>query len=291
VRRSLLVLPLVLAVATALAGCGTGETSARAPAQAPSEAPAPGDLAADAVAALERVASAHYALDASFMVDPADDAGGGSPAGGEQPVELHVEGDASADAGTADITVEASGQRLAAKILVRDTQFYVNFMGAWYGGDLSKYADARDERRELATPERVRKHFEEVFTGTVQEGPLMDGRPTWSYTGTLDSAGLVRLADEYGRTLSEEERAQLEELARAVELRFLVGKEDALPRRIEVELSLGKSALDRSFALLDELRASAALRLSDFGKPVEVDPPAEYRPLEELARQLFSGLA
>jgi len=290
VRRSLLALPLVLAVATALAGCGTGETTAGAPAQAPSEPPAPGELAADAVAALERVTSAHYALDASLVVDPAGEAGG-SPAGGEQPVELHVEGDASADAGTADITVEASGQRLAAKILVRDTQFYVNFMGAWYGGDLSTYADAREERSELATPERVREHFEEVFTGTVQAGPLMDGRPTWSYTGRLDSAGLVRLADEYGRRLSEEERAQLEELARAVELRFLVGKEDALPRRVEVELTLGKGALERSFALLNELRASVALRLSDFGKAVEVDPPAEYRPLEELARQLFSGLA
>jgi hypothetical protein len=82
--------------------------------------------------------------------------------------------------------------------------------------------------------------------------------------------------------------------AEATRFLLVVGQDDQLPLRLEVSVNL--SAED-----LKEMEASgvsrfdgaenftATLELSEFGKQVEIHPPDDFKPLDALFEQLFSG--
>jgi hypothetical protein len=288
-RRSIaLIVTFGLLACAILAGCGTGETASVAPAQTEAaDPPSPGELAAAALEALDRERSAHYALDATLAFE------GGAE--GETPrteeLEIHVEGDADDERASAAVSVEARGQRFAAEILYRPDELFVNFLGTWYGGSTESFDTRRDDpRRELVTPERVRRHFEDVFDGEVTEGPLVDGKATWAYDGSLNVDGLRTVAETFGSRLDAGERAQLEELGEATAVRFVVSRDDSLLRRLEVDVQFGGNALGPRGASVESVEGRFVLRLSDFGKPVVLDVPERHRPLEELAQAFFGGL-
>lgn len=280
---------LVLLVAV-LGAAGCGQRFERAP----GDAPAPADLAADALAALEAEGSAHFVADLRST----------SPTPGD-PLEfgLHVEGDASAQAVDARGSVDFGGSTLRGRVLVGEHDLYLQFMDEWYGehgdGIVDALEDARSEHEgklwdDLATPEGLRRNFGRLFEGEVREGPPLDGVPTWQFEGRLDADGLADFARRYGAQPTDREEEMLGKLAEASRFVLVVGREDKLPRRLEFSMELSSDDLKEmeesgSGPFEGASNFKATLQLSEFGKPVEFRPPADFKPLDEFFGQLFSG--
>jgi hypothetical protein len=273
-------LPLFAALLLA-AGCGSGGAGG------PRDAPAPADLAADALIALEGAGSAHYVLDVQ-ATELRDEPGA-------QSFSLQAEGDASEEAVTAEGSVAFGDGSISGKLVARPHDFFLNVMGEWYGTDEFGLADAQeagssdDEAdefwRDLQTPEGIRRHFDTLFTGEVSESA--DG--TWRFEGRLNAEGFADLTERYGaEPPTRRDRELLGQLADGTHVVLVVGRDDSLPRRLELRFE--PPALDAEFDSseledLDAYEASFVLELSEFGKEVEAAPPADYRPFEEL----FSG--
>ena len=257
------------------------------------DAPAPSDLAADALAALEAKGSAHFVADLR------------SSDSGTFPVEfaVHLEGDASATGLDADGSVSFGAGTLRGHVLVGEHDFYLQFMDQWYGehgqGIVEAAEDAKAEHDgaiwdELATPEGLRRNFGALFEGEVSEGPALDGAATWRFEGRLDAAGVADFARRYGAQPTDRDEEMLRTLAEASRFVLLVGRDDQLPRRVEFSVQLSAEELkkmeDGSGPFSGAGNFRATLELSEFGKPVEIHPPARFQPLDALFEQLFSGL-
>jgi hypothetical protein len=83
-------------------------------------------------------------------------------------------------------------------------------------------------------------------------------------------------------------------VAQATKFLLVVGQDDRLPRRLELSVHLSAADLKEmqeggSGALGGAENFTATLELSDFGKRVEIHPPADFKPLDEFFSQLFSG--
>jgi len=276
--RALLALAAAAAV---LAGCGTAPSGG-----APDGAPAPADLAADAVAALADAGSAHYVLDADLRGngDAGFDAG------------LHVEGDASEDAVTAEGSVTFPGGSLAGAVLASEDEIFLRFMGQWYGERETGLGRADDD---APTPDAVREHFNDIFTGSVAGGPDVGGSATWRFQGKLNPDGFADLTERFEEErVTDEQRQLLRRVADHSRFVLDVGRDDDLPRHLRFSLELsaedvaavGDAFAGTSLYDLADLDVEATLDLSEFGKDVSYDAPASYRPLDELFDQLFSGL-
>lgn len=273
-------LPLVLAVLL-LTGCGSARSGGGGGA-----APAPADLAADAVAALEEAASGHYVVDA----DVTGNGENGFDAG------LHVEGDASAEAFTAEGTVRFPGGSVSAELLGGRDELFVNFLGQWYGDPELGLDEADDE---APSPDEVRRYFDDVFTGSVGEGPEIDGVAMWRFEGKLNPDGFADLTERFEeQEVTDLQRELLRTVAEHTHFVLDVGRDDNLPRHLEFALELSSEDLATIGDGLDaselgdllDFDVHATLDLSEFGKDVSYDAPADYRPLEDLVDQLFSGL-
>jgi len=296
VRRPKLGLFLAFCVLTValVAGCGgevPNETSS--PKSASADAPSGADLAADAFAAVREVGSAHFVLDTTLKAS-----GPAAAMAGDGPVKLHVEGDASSDELAVDVKVDLSAQSFAAVVLANRQEFFIRFLNRWYGERDLKLPDenkaGRDRfERDFGSPDGVREHFDDVFTGTVLAGPVIDGVPTWEFRGELNVGGILALAEEYGgEAMKPGERAKLESLSELVHLRFTAGRDDRLPRSYSLDVDLGAGDLGElgQSDSLHSIDLHIAGRLSDFGKDVSYERPAEYEPLDKLFESFFSGI-
>jgi hypothetical protein len=129
----------------------------------------------------------------------------------------------------------------------------------------------------------------------VKEGPAVEGGPaTWQFEGRLDREGVIEFVKRFDAEPTDREEEMFAKVAEATRFLLVVGQDDQLPRRLEVSVNL--SAED-----LKEMEASgvsrfdgaenftATLELSEFGKQVEIHPPADFKPLDALFEQLFSG--
>jgi hypothetical protein len=273
-------LPLLLALLL-LAGCGSAQSGGGG-----GGAPAPADLAADALAALAEAGSAHYVVDA----DVTGNGDAGFDAG------LHVEGDASADAFTAEGTVRFPGGSFSGELLAGRDELFLNVMGQWYGDSEFGLDEAGDES---PSPDEVRMYFDDVFAGSVSEGPEIGGAATWRFEGKLNPDGFADLTERFDEEdVTELQRDLLRTVAEHTHFVLDVGRDDSLPRHLEFSLELSQedlAAIGDGFdsSELDDLLdfdVHATANLSEFGKDVSYDTPQDYRPLEELFDQLFSGL-
>jgi hypothetical protein len=290
VRRFLSAIAFLAALVVVLGAAGCGQRFEREPGNAPASA----DLAADALAALEAAGSAHFVADLSS---------GSADSQVPFQISLHFEGDASRDALDAEGSVSFGAGSLRGRVLVGEHDFFVQFMDQWYGEhhglvDALKEAKRDENGRvwdELATPEGLRRNFDQLFDGEVKEGPAAEGGPaTWQFEGRLDPEGVIALAKRFDAQPTDREEEMLAKVADATKFLLVVGQDDRLPRRLEFSVNL--SAED-----LKEMEASgisrfdgaenftATLELSDFGKQVEIHPPADFKPLDALFEQLFSG--
>ena len=274
-----------LAVVLLAAGCGQRFDRGGSP-------PAPGDLAADALAALQDAGSAHFVADVKTTAK-----------GAELPFSVHVEGDASTTALDAEGSVTFGGFTVEGRVLADEHAFFLEFGGRWYGDATQGIADAFQEAKqdhdgqvwnELVTPKGLRRNFGELFEGEVTEGPELDGVSTWQFEGRFDADGVVEFARRFDAEPTPEEVEQFRLVAEASRIVLVVGREDQLPRRLEVSVEL-------SDEVVEELKEGApgglgsaesftgTLELSEFGKSVEIEEPADVRPLDELFEDLFGS--
>jgi hypothetical protein len=271
---------VMLAVVLGSAGCGQRfDNAAGAP---PTEA----ELASQALAALEEAGSAHVVVDAN----------GGSVSGTNVPLGLHFEGDVSASAIAGDGEVRFGDATLGARLLVGEHNVYIRFMGAWYQAD-SGLEDARAKANEkgaellaeLQTPEGLGKHFADLFEGDVKQGSDLDGVSTWEFDGHLSAETLARYIELYGDTrLTDNDRAMLDKVAETSHVVLVVGKEDHLPRKIELSLDPPKDLhFDSEDLASSDGPFSVKIELSDFGEDVSFSAPKDARPLDELFQQIF----
>ena len=281
---------LVVGCLAVLPACGSGSTVGS------EAAPAPADLAADAVAALAAAGTAHYSIDATADFE------GGAGFGG--PFGLKVEGDASLEAVTAEGSVTFGGNSFEGALIAGPHEFFVNVMGRWYGttafglADAEKELEASDEKgaevwQDLQTGEGVRRYFDRVFTGEVSEGPELDGQPTWQFEGTLNVDGIWALAEELGEAPTDD-RAVLEAIAGGTRFSFVVGRDDGLPRTLELTVDLSREDLenldDDDFGEAESLSFLLNVELSAFGEPVDYEAPEDFQPLDQAFESFFGGL-
>lgn len=276
---SALAFMVTLVVVVGASGCGQRVAGGS------NEAPAAADLAADALASLQDRGSAHFVLDVKTT------AAGYAE---ETPFSLHVEGDASAHALDAEGSIGFGGFSVTGHVLADEHNLFIEFMNEWYGADqgiANAFEQAQKERsgaslwNDWATPEGLRRNFDELFTGSVSEGPALGGVETWKFEGRLNADGITRLEQRYGVAA----RADLnEKTAEASRLVLVVGREDHLPRRLQFTVKLSPEDLK---ALSNDGAANfdMTLELSDFGKTVAVKAPEQFKPLNALFEKLFSG--
>jgi hypothetical protein len=290
VRRFISAIVFLAALLIVLGAAGCGQRFEREPGNAPASA----DLAADALAALEAQGSAHFVVDLRS---------GSADTQVPFQISLHFEGDASKDALDAEGSVSFGAGSLRGRLLVGEHDFFVQFMDQWYGehqGLVEALKEAKTDHDgsvwdAFATPAGLRRNFDQLFDGEVKEGPAVEGGPaTWQFEGHLDPDGVIEFAKQFDAQPTDREEKMFAKLAAATRFLLVVGQEDHLPRRLEFSVNL--SAED-----LQEMQASgvsrvngaenftATLELSEFGKHVEIHPPADFKPLDALFEQLFSG--
>jgi hypothetical protein len=289
VRRFISAIAFLVALVVVLGAAGCGQRFDHGAGDAPSS----GDLAADALRALEEKGSAHFIAD--LKTGPTAESESAS-------FTVHLEGDASGEAVDAEGSAAFGAFTVNGRLLVDEHAFFVQVMDQWYGdntgiADELETAKQQHEGRvwdELATPEGLRRNFGQLFDGEVSEGPTIDGVATWQFKGKLDAAGVVAFAKRFAAAPDAREQELFKKVAESSTVLLVVGREDSLPRRIELSVHLSESELQ-------ELQASgysstdgaenftSSLELSDFGKRVEFQRPADARPLDQLFEELFSG--
>ena len=299
--------PLVLALLAAVllaSGCGSssdgdaGDDGAVAAEASPAEGSA--DLLARAVTAAQGMTSAHYALDATVSVKAAGQVVNPQVEMlAQSPFTLHLEGDASETAFTADGSIGFAGQTLTGTFLAGEHELFLNFMGTWYGTKDTGLADAEEQGAAgvTANPQEaldaIRGRLDDVLTGNVSEGPESDGVETWRFEGTLNVDGLAELAAELGEAIPAADLDVLRAIAGASKVVVLFGRGDSLPRRFEFSLALSGDELAQLGAGatglegVESLNVDVSVDVSDFGKDVSYDAPAEFAPFDELLGQLL----
>lgn len=288
-RRFISAIAFLVALVVVLGAAGCGQRFDRAN----GEHPAPNDLAADALQALEEKGTAHFV--AELKTGPVADSAGAS-------VTVHLEGDASATVVDAEGSVSFGAFTVNGHVLVGEDAFWVEVLDQWYGDSTGIRAALEDARaqhegrvwNELATPEGLRRNFAELFDGEVAEGPTVDGVATWRFEGKFDAAGAVALAKRLGATPDAREQERFDKVADASRLVLVVGQDDHLPRRLELSVHLPPDELrqlqEGGYPSTEGAENfDSTLELSHFGKPVEYEPPADAKPLDELFEALFPG--
>jgi hypothetical protein len=230
----------------------------------------------DSFRAAEQAGSAQYSFEATLSGD------------GTGPMRLRVDGALGQGKVRADASFEGGGRSLAGTLLYSSGAVFVRYLGTWYG-DSSRNGRAQRLEDQFGTPEDFQARFDDLFEGSVSEGPIADGVPTWAYNGRLNVDGILDLTAQEGETLGDDARDKLEELAKSTRFTFLVGKADLLPRSFLLDLT-GEGADLGGFAGPNAGKVTFTLRgsFSRWGEPVTITPPSSYAPLQELFGQFFS---
>lgn len=278
-----------LGLALALAGCGGVERSA-------SSQPAPSlkTLFAKASSATSAKQSAHYALDLTVSIEATHALKNALVrALAANPIRLHLEGDASPKAFTGDGSISLMGQEFAGKILAGPSELYVELLGTWYGTKQYGLRTLRHLARR-SNAQQLWQHADELFEGTISDGPTLDDVDTWEFKGTLDAEGIAKVVAQNGERLTAQQLDALRSLQNATKLTVDVGKDDYLVRRADVSIDLDSDALkklqrtDPRLSGLTALHVSLGIDLDKWGETVTITPPDSYKPL--LGLTSFLGL-
>jgi hypothetical protein len=303
VRRTALLCLGAIALALSLAACGGSSDSSSTTTVSPAT-PTLGTLASDVATAQKTQHSAHYDLDAS--VDIKTNGSSTNPSLsilGGKPITLKVSGDASSHDFSADGTVSFGGKSFSGKVLAETGALYLNVLGSWYGStklgldSLKKYGTSTSSSLTGTKLKELQQKAGEALSGTITDGPTLDGTDTWEFNGTINADGIAKLSEEQnGKALTAQEKQSLQVIQDAMTLKFDVGKDDNLVRRADLKLDLPADKLKQlnqgssSSGLngVESVNASFTLDLSKWGEPVSISPPSSYKPLAGLLG-LFTG--
>ena len=196
------------------------------------------------------------------------------------------------------------GGSFSGKLLAGPHEFFVNFLGTWYGTKTMGLADAakkaaEDKSKEarlwrgLQTTDGIRAFFPRVFAGETVSGPEVEGHATWQFEGTLNVDGIAALQQEYGgRAIDREERETLETIAEALSVTMVYEQDTHRLRSLEAHAALSSADLgdDPPFSDADRIEFNAKLTLSDYGKGVSYEAPETFERLDSALNGLFGGL-
>jgi hypothetical protein len=310
-RRALLALP-ALALAFLVAGCGGGGGSggsSSSKSSASAGTPSLGTLLGDMVAASKSQHSAHYSIDLTVSVE-------GTSSNPQlqllasKPIKLHLDGDASKSALSANGSISALGKDFSAKFLANSSSLYLNVLGTWYGSSkfgldkLTKYGNKRIApagTSQLQSEQQLRQHADEILTGTISDGPTLDGVSTWEFKGKLNADGLATLSAQKGKTLTSQQKDVLKVVQDSTNVTLDIGKDDHLIRNFDFGLdltadqlktlsqSVGSSSTASTLNGLSAVHFSFTLGLSKWGEAVTITPPSSFQPLSALLKS-FAGL-
>ncbi len=300
-RITVVALISLLALVALVAGCGGGGDS--------EQPPSPSALVIDSARALKAQKPTRFAFDTQARVDELVPAAGASPQVQQfsgSPTSLGLNGAYSAEAIQARGSASFAGQTFTAEALAGARELYVRFLGSWYGTkdiglqQLRQQAEQRGGRSsDQAFNEAVaniERYGRDVFTGEVTEGPEVDGTPTWQTEGTLNVDGLQKIAERQGEQVDAQDREVFEKIAQGTTLAYVIGQEDKLPRRVRFAVNLMPSQFAGSarengedLKQVERVRASFTVNMSKWGDPVEIKPPANFQPIEQLAQRFLGG--
>jgi hypothetical protein len=299
-RTTVIALFSLLAISALVAGCGGGSSE---------QPPDPSALVIDSARALKAQEEASFTLDTQARVDelvPASGADAQVQQFAGSPTSLGLSGAFSRDAIQAKGSAQFGGQTFTADALAGPKELYVRFLGRWYGSKdigLEQLRQQAEQRGGKSSDQafneavaNIERYGKEVFTGEVTEGPEVDGTATWQTEGTLNVDGLEKIAKDQGEQVTAEDREVLEKVAQGTTLTYVIGQDDKLPRRIKFALDLKPSEFADSargnsedLKQVERVRASLTANMSKWGEPVEIKPPANFQPLEQLAGQFLGG--
>lgn len=280
------------ATALVIAACG-GESGGGG------DAPSVSTMASEALTAMDKERSVAYDIAANAKVKASSSATAETRRFTDNPLELRLKGGASPTAFSADGTAQGAGQTFSAKAMLDESSAYVNFLGAWYGTKEAGLKDATDQAQQRAGANAdlkkavatIKKYGDKAFDGEVEEGPETDGTETWELKGKLDTDGLVEIARAEGENPTQQEIEEARRVFERLDLELTTGKEDDLPRHLEVRFS---GTAEEIAALSDESDTAAQLKeiesmeisftadFSKWGEKVTIKPPASFEPLESL---------
>lgn len=217
------------------------------------------------------------------------------------PTDVTLKGDLSQQTIVIAGKLSASGQALAAELRLSGTELYVNFGGAWYGVKDTKAKgsgitiDTSAKQLTGALADLLRSGLEVK----VSDGPKVDGVSTWSLTGSFDPKALAKLSKSSG--LSTGSSVDVTQLAGKTAVTVLIGRDDVLPRRIEIvstltpkDMAAAKTSTGGLLPLpaagtkgLKSESITVTVDLSKFGEKVAFDRPSSFKTLDKLFESLL----
>lgn len=298
--RARLFLLSLLALAVLVAACGGGSSE---------QPPSPSALVIDSARALKAQDPLRFRFDTQARADEIVPAAGARPEVRrftDSPSSLGLSGAFSPDAIEAKGSAAVAGQAFTAEALAGARELYVRFLGSWYGTKqigLEQFRQQAEQRSGRSSDQafneaiaNIERYGDQAFEGEVSEGPEIDGEATWQTEGTFSVDGLARIAEQKGERVTAEDREVLEKVAQGTRATYVVGQEDKLPRRLRLSFDLrpaelAESAREKEEELrqVERVRASFTVNMSAWGEPVEIDPPADFQPLEQLAQRFLGG--
>ena len=290
IRRSFIPLALVVAVA-AFAPVALAAT------------PTAHDLLTRSAAALNKKDTLHLDLEAHTTAKTDGTLTAAQVKKLVQPVEISANGDLSPQTIVFTGKMTSGGQTIAAELRLNGTELYVNLFGTWYG---TKAASSKDSGLTLdLKPKQLTGSLSDILrTGidaTVAPGPEVDGVATWKVTGSFEGPALVKALKSTGASVNAKDVTRLGEKA---DLTVLIGRDDDLPRRIEVVTSLSGADLTTAGTTTQGLvplpkagtkgvksvTVTVVVGMSKFGQKVAFERPAKFKPLESMIEALLGGL-
>lgn len=143
----------------------------------------------------------------------------------------------------------------------------------------------------------VYDHSNEVLDAHVSAGPDIDGK-TWQAKGHCKADGLATLAQRNGQTVSAQDRKDIAAFCRSIEITYVVGADDHLPRQLRITADFDKETLtalagssgDDSTKELDRLNVELDIKLTQWGKDVSYKAPANPKSMNDLGMAVLGLL-
>lgn len=300
--HKILALLACLLVGFVATGCGSDETTDSRPTAG---APALDDLLIDSVKKLQTQTGAAYEID--VKVDGKTAATGESPF----PITASLSGVTGKGGITAKGAFSGAGEKANAELRLGLDSVFVNLNGTWFGSEQYGINDLKDRAEsELSgtAPEvkpdeitiqeieaAIRAYRRSVIDGPVKAAEI-DGEDVWEADLKLNVDGIVALDERFekdpAKRLSAKDVATLRKVAPLVRIRYAVGRDDGLPRRLAIDFTSDDlAAIDASLgAQVRSIDAHLTMTLSDYGTEAKIDRPSSFQPIEQLLSSLLGGI-
>lgn len=155
------------------------------------------------------------------------------------------------------------------------------------------------QKQQELSPEQIEKLKEAIQQAEIlkitQKLPSekINGVSTHHYKFAIDKQGIKKLTTDISqivqnKALTEKELADFDKSLEAIELpegEIWIGKKDLLPYKVSLSSTIKETEQSKTSG-----KISFTLLFKNFNKPVQIDIPAQAKPLEEVLGGLFGGL-